>query len=71
MSLIKNSPTWVTGEHKIFADSTRKLFDAEMAPNIDKWVENGIVDREFWTTVGEQGVMGGSIAEEYLSLIHI
>ena len=65
MSLIKNSPNWVSDEHKMFAESTRKLFDAEMAPNVDKWASQGIVDREFWKVVGEQGVMGGSIAEEY------
>ena len=65
MSLIKNSPSWVSDEHKMFADTTRKLFEAEMAPNVEKWAEQGIVDREFWTTVGQQGVMGGSIAEEY------
>lgn len=65
MSLINNSPNWVSGEHKMFAESTRKLFDAEMAPNVEKWASQGIVDREFWKIVGEQGVMGGSIAEEY------
>ena len=65
MSLIKNSPSWAVDEHKMFADSTRRLFDAEMAPNIDKWARQGIVDRDFWKTVGQQGVMGGSIAEEY------
>ena len=65
MSLIKNSPSWAVDEHKMFADSTRRLFDAEMAPKIEKWAEQGIVDRDFWKTVGQQGVMGGSIAEEY------
>ena len=65
LSLITNSSAWAADEHKMFADSTRKLFDAEMAPNIEKWAEQGIVDRDFWKTVGQQGVMGGSIAEEY------
>ena len=36
MSLIKNSPSWVSDEHKMFADTTRKLFEAEMAPNVEK-----------------------------------
>ncbi|MCK5747886.1 MAG: acyl-CoA dehydrogenase family protein, partial [Oricola sp.] len=65
MSLITNSSAWASDEHRMFAETTRKLFDAEMAPNVDKWAEQGIVDREFWRKVGEQGVMGGSIAEEY------
>jgi len=37
----------------------------KIAPNVEKWAEQGIVDRDFWCTVGEQGVMSGSIAEEY------
>ena len=45
MSLIKDTTTWASDEHKMFADSTRKLFEAEMAPNVDKWAEQGIVDR--------------------------
>lgn len=65
LSLITNSSAWASEEHKMFANSTRKLFDAEMAPNIEKWAEQGIVDRDFWKTVGQQGVMGGSISEEY------
>ncbi|MEQ9178655.1 MAG: acyl-CoA dehydrogenase family protein, partial [Nitratireductor sp.] len=65
MSLITNSSAWASDEHRMFAETTRKLFDAEMAPNVDKWAEQGIVDRDFWRKVGEQGVMGGSIAEEY------
>lgn len=65
MSLIKDTTTWASDEHKMFADSTRKLFEAEMAPNVDKWAEQGIVDRAFWKTVGQQGVMGGAIAEDY------
>lgn len=62
MSLITNSSAWAADEHKMFADSTRKLFDAEMAPNIEKWAEQGIVDRDFWKTVGQQGVMKELIA---------
>lgn len=29
MSLISNSSAWAADEHKMFADTTRKLFDAE------------------------------------------
>ena len=65
MSLIASNSAWAADEHKMFAETTRKLFDTEMAPNVEKWAEQGIVDRDFWRTVGEQGVMGGSIAEEY------
>ena len=65
MSLFTETATWAEDEHRMFADTARKLFIDEMAPNIDKWAEQGAVDREFWRTVGAQGVMGGAVPEEY------
>lgn len=65
MSLFTETAAWVEDEHRMFADTARKLFIDEMAPNIDKWAEQGIVDREFWRAVGAQGVMGGAVPEEY------
>ncbi|WP_456387973.1 acyl-CoA dehydrogenase family protein [Profundibacter sp.] len=65
MSLFTETATWAEDEHRMFADTARKLFIDEMAPNIDKWAEQGVVDREFWRTVGAQGVMGGAVPEEY------
>jgi len=65
MSLFTETAGWAEDEHRMFADTARKLFIDEMAPNIDKWAEQGVVDREFWRTVGAQGVMGGAVPEEY------
>ena len=65
MSLFTPSSTWNQEEHEMFADSVGRFFDRELTPNIDRWVENGLCDREFWNLAGEAGLLGGSIPEEY------
>ena len=65
MSLFTPASSWNSEEHEIFADSVRRFFNAELAPNILRWVEKGICDREFWNKAGDAGIMGGSIPENY------
>lgn len=65
MSLFSPSASWISDEHRMFADMTNRFFADELAPNIDRWVDQGIVDRDFWTTAGQAGIMGGAIPEEY------
>jgi acyl-CoA dehydrogenase len=53
-------------ELHIFRDSVGKFFDAHApAERTRKWREDGMVEREFWTTAGEAGLLGVSIPEEY------
>ncbi|WP_424832964.1 acyl-CoA dehydrogenase family protein [Ruegeria sp.] len=65
MSLFTSTATWVTDEHRMFAEMAGRFLDDALVPNIDAWVENGVVDREFWLKAGETGLMAGSIPEEY------
>ncbi|TDK49000.1 acyl-CoA dehydrogenase family protein [Antarcticimicrobium luteum] len=65
MSLITKTSAWAEEEHGMFADSVGRFYDNELVPNIDRWVEQGMVDRAFWTKAGEAGIMGGAIAEEF------
>ncbi len=44
---------------------TNRFFADELSPNIERWVDQGIVDREFWHTAGQAGIMGGAIPEEH------
>ncbi|MGB0959866.1 MAG: acyl-CoA dehydrogenase family protein [Halocynthiibacter sp.] len=65
MSLFSATAAWVEDEHKMFAESVDRFFADELSPNIEKWNEQGIVDREFWRKAGENGIMGGAIDEAY------
>lgn len=65
MSLLANSPSWATEEHIMFAEMVRRFFAGEMASNIESWVENGVVGRDFWHKAGAAGILGGAVAEQY------
>ncbi|MGE4327688.1 MAG: acyl-CoA dehydrogenase family protein [Pseudodonghicola sp.] len=65
MSLITKTSAWAQEEHQMFADAVGKFYDAELVPNLDRWVDQGVVDRDFWSKAGAAGIMSGAIAEEY------
>lgn len=44
-------------EHEIFRDSTRKFFQKEVAPHVERWRSQGCVDREAFQRAGSQGLL--------------
>ena len=65
MTLFSENSNWASEEHRMFADMVTRFFAAEMAPNIETWVEQGIVDRAFWQSAGAAGIMSGAIEEAH------
>ena len=51
--------------HTLFRDQVRKFLDREMMPCLDKWEENGIVDRAFYVKAGEAGLLCPQVPEQY------
>lgn len=51
--------------HSIFRDQVRKFFAKELYPNLDRWEEDGIIDRDFWTACGEAGLLCPTMPEKY------
>lgn len=49
----------------LFRDQVRKFLARAYAPNLDRWEEAGIVDRDFWRFAGEAGLLCPTIAEAY------
>jgi acyl-CoA dehydrogenase len=49
----------------LFRDQVRKFFDKALYPNLDRWEEEGIVDREFWRAYGEAGLLCPQVPAEY------
>jgi alkylation response protein AidB-like acyl-CoA dehydrogenase len=49
----------------LFRDQVRKFFDKELYPHLDRWEENGIVDREFWKAYGAAGLLCPQVPAEY------
>ena len=54
-----------TDEHRMFRDSLRRFLAKEITPHIEEWEEAGIVPREAWKKMGEQGFLAMSVPEEY------
>jgi acyl-CoA dehydrogenase len=46
-----------TEEQNIFREAYRKFLEAEIVPNMEKWQEQGIVDREAFKKAGDQGFL--------------
>lgn len=52
-------------EHSIFRDQVRKFFKQELLPNLARWEQEGIVDRDFWLACGEAGLLCPTVPEAY------
>lgn len=65
MSLFTPTAAWKEEEHGMFADMVGRFLDDELVPNMDRWNEQGLVDRDIWDKAGAAGIMGGAIGEEY------
>ena len=65
MPLQTTTSTWYSEEHRLYTESVRKFFAGELAPNIERWIDAGIVDRVFWVKAGEAGILGAAIEEAY------
>ncbi|MGR3364637.1 MAG: acyl-CoA dehydrogenase family protein, partial [Maritimibacter harenae] len=44
-------------EHDMFRDSVQKFLTAEMAPQVDRWREQGHVDRAAFRRMGVEGYL--------------
>jgi len=52
-------------EHDMFRESVRKFLDEHVTmAQMDKWEEQGMVDREIWLKAGEQGLLGVDTPDE-------
>ncbi len=66
MSAIQTAtPAWKTDELVLFEDEIGKFFKRELAPHVEKWRDQGKVDRWAWEKAGEQGLLCMSMPEEY------
>ena len=53
-------------EIELLADSAARFFEREATPErIQKWRDDGQVERAFWRQAGEAGLLGASIPVEY------
>ena len=58
-------PAWMTEDLVLLEDQARRFVDAEFAPHIERWNDEGMYDREVWTKAGAAGLLSPAIPEEY------
>ena len=54
-----------TEEHRIFRDAVRKFLEKEVVPHVEEWEEAGIIPKEIWRKMGQQGFLCMDVPEEY------
>ena len=52
-------------EHSVFRANFRRFCEEEVAPNTEKWIEQGIVDRAIWKLAGDNGFLAPQVDEEF------
>ncbi|HEY0974841.1 MAG TPA: acyl-CoA dehydrogenase family protein, partial [Solimonas sp.] len=57
--------SYVTDELRMFQETARRFMQAEVAPHVLRWDEQGCVDRDLWTKAGALGLLCPSIPSEY------
>jgi alkylation response protein AidB-like acyl-CoA dehydrogenase len=53
------------GDHEAFRAVVREFVDREVRPNLQRWDEAHLIDREVWLAAGKQGVIGLPVPERY------
>lgn len=56
---------YLTEEHKLFREGFRNFLQQEVVPHIDKWENEGKIDRFIWEKFGEMGYFGINYPEAY------
>ncbi|MFD8247722.1 acyl-CoA dehydrogenase family protein [Nocardia sp. NPDC059691] len=56
---------WLDDDLDALRELARSFFAKELTPNIDKFIEQHHVDRDFWNKAGALGLLCASIPEEY------
>jgi alkylation response protein AidB-like acyl-CoA dehydrogenase len=57
--------TIYTEDHQSFRETIRSFIEKEVTPVYDEWYEAGIVPHDFYLKLGELGVWGIQVPEEY------
>jgi len=52
-------------DHDLFRTSVCEFVEREMTPNVPRWEEDGIVDKEVFRKAGRAGMLGMAVSEMY------
>src|SRR5215471_13923076 len=58
-------PAWMTEDLVLLEEQAGRFIRAEFTPQLDRWHENGMYEREVWSKAGAAGLLCASMPEEY------
>src|SRR3954466_6816028 len=58
-------PSWMTEDLVLLEEQARRFLESEFVPHVEKWTEDGIMERSGWNKLGQAGLLCASMPEEY------
>jgi acyl-CoA dehydrogenase len=58
-------PGWMTEDVILLEEQARRFIAAEYVPQLERWNECGMYDREVWTKAGAAGLLCPTVPEDY------
>jgi acyl-CoA dehydrogenase len=58
-------PAWMSEDLVLLEEQARRFMAAELVPQVERWHDDGIMDREVWNKLGAAGLLCAGIPEEY------
>ncbi len=58
-------PAWMTEDLVLLEEQARRFLASELVPHVEKWTEDGIMERSAWDKLGQAGLLCASMPEEY------
>src|SRR4028119_855087 len=52
-------------ELRLVRDQARRFLERELVPHLDRWEEEGIIDRGFWNKAGAAGLLCPTVPQAY------
>src|SRR3954471_13841628 len=58
-------PAWMSEDLLLLEAQARRFLMAELVPQVERWHEDGIMDRSVWDKLGQAGLLCAGMPEEY------
>src|ERR1700741_1033873 len=58
-------PSWMTEDLVLLEEQASRFLASELVPHVEKWTEDGIMERSAWDKLGQAGLLCASMPEEY------
>src|SRR6266536_2662099 len=58
-------PSWMSEDLVLLEEQARRFLASELVPHVEKWTEDGMMERSAWDKLGQAGLLCAGIPEEY------